>query len=316
MKSRSRATRLFLIAACGAAAAAFATPAHACGGRQPAPLAAFPGSGATEVSPQSSIFVGAPFGLPAGLEVEANGQLVPLPRGEPLGSGPSGSWLRLVGGLSPSTSYVVRAQDNGVVKELTHFTTAASYDKQPGVAPKLTGLRLWRVHYPLKAVAGGGCVFSEYEGYIDLAYQPGAVPGTPPNEVINVLSLSAKAGGSPQTFVFTGSERLHLAQVENPNGNGLQDVPDRAFPSPVFAAWKPELEPDRVYCATLTLYGRNDVAALPTASDTVCAPVMRLTAAGASAESSGGCAVGGGTPSGSFALVLLVGLAGACRRRR
>jgi hypothetical protein len=328
-------TQLVVLAAAGGLLA-HVLPARACGGRAPTPAAAFPGPGATEVSPQSSIFVSTPSGFPAALTVEANGQAVPLPAGQPLGSGPVGSWLRLPGPLSAGASYVVRVHEEGVANELTHFTTAAAYDKAPGTPAKLTGLRLWRVHYPGK-IAGGDCVFSEYEGYIDLAYEPGALPGTPPDEVINVLSLSPRTGGAQQTFVFTGSQRLHLAQTYNTTGNVLVDVPPGGLPSPVFAAWKPELAPDREYCATLTLYGRNDLAALPAISETVCAPVMNLPAAasgdaakvappimdagmdaGADAgapASSSSCAMGHGAPSRSPGLLLLALLVSVLRRR-
>jgi MYXO-CTERM domain-containing protein len=262
------------------AAACFLTSAprsvQACGARGGAPATAFPGLGATEVSPQSSIFVTFPWAVSNVLALEANGQPVPLPLGQPLGSGLDGSWLRLPGPLLPSTSYrVLLDQNNSGPKLLTQFTTAASYDKAPGIPAKVTGLRLWRVHYPDR-IAASDCVHAEYEGYIDLVYEPGSLPGTPPDEVINVLSLSPKGGGAQQTYVFSGSKRRHLNQVESYLGNELVDVPPGGFPSPVFAEWKPELAPDREYCATLTLHGRNDLAALPAASQTVCAPVMNL----------------------------------------
>jgi hypothetical protein len=303
--------------------------ARACAGRPPAPVTAFPANGATGVSPKSSIFVSVPSGLPAGLVVQANGQPISLPAGQPLGTGPSGAWLRLPGGLAPSTSYVVSVQENGVPRELTRFTTAPAHDEAPGTPARLGGLRLWRVHYPGK-VSGGDCVFSEYEGYIDLAYEPGSLPGTPADEVINVLTLSPRSGGAPQTLVFTGSQRLHLAQTHDLGGNGLGDVPPGGLPSPIFAAWKPELAGDREYCATLTLYGRNDLAAQPTASETLCAPVMNLEGAdaaklparvadggvdGGEPASSSACAIGRGAPSAPLALVLVGLLVSRLRRR-
>jgi hypothetical protein len=333
-----------ILLALAAAGAVLAAPiaAVACGARAAPPMTALPRSGATDVSPQSSIFVSVPSGLPAGHTIEADGQPVSLPAGQPLGSGPMGSWLRLPGALIPSTSYVVRVQDGGMTKELTRFTTAAAYDKAPGTPAKLTGLRLWRAHYT-GVIGGGDCVFSEYEGYIDLAYEPGALPGTPPDEVINVLTLAPKTGGASQTFTFTGSQRLHLAQTYGATGNELVDVPPGGVPSPVFAAWKPELAPDRVYCATLTLYGRNDLAALPAVSEQVCAPVTNLepdkiappapdagaqpgsdvaprpiTDGGAdagAAPSSGSCAMGRGAPFGSSGL-LVIGLLVSRSRRR
>lgn len=122
----------------------------------------------------------------------------------------------------------------------------------------LENLRLWRIHYPVDQIAAGGCVFGEYEGYIDLNYQDGSLPGTPAEEVISVLRLAPKTGGSSQTFVFAGTTHFEGApQLWDPATAAFADVPDGGLPSPVCALWKPVLEPDREYCATLTLYGRN-----------------------------------------------------------
>jgi hypothetical protein len=249
--------------------------------------------------------------------------------------------------LLPSTTYRLRNRAN----DLTVFTTAASYDKAPGLGPKLERLRLWRVRYPVKMVGAGGCVFAEYEGYVDLAYQAGVVPSTPPGEVLNVLVLYPKNGGSSQRTVFTGLEPVHLAQVQNEAGNALIDVPEGGRPSPVHAVWKPSLAPDLEYCATLYLYGRNDRARPPVESNTICAPVMNLVHPGAAEpppdagtdaaasriappaldagapptpdaaastdaaapESSGSCSFGRGSPSSTLVLLLV---AAALFRRR
>ena len=257
-------------------------PVNACSGRPAATPTAFPASGAANVSPYTSIIVAAGANDLAGLTLEAGGQIVPLPSILTLGSGVLGStgatFYRLAVGLSPSTSYVLSMLDNGATRELTRFTTAASYDKAPGQAPVLERLRLWRVRYPVEAIAAGGCVFDEYEGYIDVDYQDGSVPNTPASEIVTVLSLQPKTGSSIQRFVFAGLSHFDGAQIENPLGSALVDVPDGGFPSPAYALWKPTLEPDREYCVTMTLYGRNDNAMPAVISNSVCAPVTNLDA--------------------------------------
>src|SRR5204862_710166 len=133
------------------------------------------------------------------------------------------------------------------------FTTASGYDKAPGTPPRLERLRLWRVHYDVSQVGAGGCVFAEYEGYIDLDYQPAVLPGTPAAEIVHVLSLAPRHGGQEQRFVFYGG-KFEGAQVEAPGG-GVMDIPEGGRPQPSLSLWKPELTPDEEYCATLTVYG-------------------------------------------------------------
>src|SRR5688572_18513372 len=117
MPSRVRVTGL----AVGSAAisvvgfALTATPAEACSPLQAAPFAAFPPAGANEVPPPTSIkILGSPTAQ-AEFELEANGQLVPLPQRELLGHGGVGfavaSFWRLPGVLSPSTTYVLRVRE-------------------------------------------------------------------------------------------------------------------------------------------------------------------------------------------------------------
>ena len=230
----------------------------------------------------SIILITGSSSIPAAPTLEGGGQALPSPTIEALGSGLLGekgaSFWRLRATLSPSTSYLVRGLDNGTSRELTSFTTAAGYDKTPGQAPVLQRLRLWRVRYPMEQVGAGGCVFSEYEGYIDLDYQDGSVPGTPSAEIVTVVSLQPKTGGADQSFVFAGRSHFDGAQIESPLGSSLMDIPDGAFPSPVYALWKPTLEPDREYCATLTLYGRNDQAMPTVISNSVCAQVTNMDA--------------------------------------
>ena len=37
-------------------------------------------------------------------------------------------------------------------------------------------MRLWRVRYPVAQIGAGGCVFDQYQGYIDIDYQDGRCP--------------------------------------------------------------------------------------------------------------------------------------------
>ena len=300
------------------------TPARACGGRPPAATSALPSSAAVEVSPMSSIFlISGTASIPAGLTLQAAGQPVTMPAIAALGSGVMGAasatFWQISSYLQPSTAYVLSYSSNGVATDLTHFTTAASYDKNSGQAPVLENLRLWRVHYLVDQVAAGGCVFGEYEGYIDLDYQDGSLPGTPAEEVISVLRLAPKTGGSSQTFVFAGTTHFEGApQPWDPSTAALVDVPDGGLPSPIYALWKPVLEPDREYCATLTLYGRNDLAMPAVASNSVCAAVINASASPDSgAKTSSGCALGARNPSGFWTLTLpALAILSALRMRR
>ena len=262
--------------------ASWSRPAQACSGRASATPTAFPASGAADVSPYTSIIIAAGASLPSGLTLDAGGGSVTLPSLLTLGSGLLGSsnaiFYRLPLYLATSTSYTLSALDSGTSRELTHFTTAAGYDKAPGQAPVIDRLRLWRVHYPVEQVAAGGCVFDEYEGYIDVDYQDGSVPNTPANEIVTVLWLQPKTGSSSQKFVFAGLPHFNGAQIQNAMGSALVEVPDGGFPSPVHALWKPTLEPDREYCVYMTLYGRNDQAMPQVMSNNVCATVINLDA--------------------------------------
>ena len=272
----------------------------------------------------SSIFLVSGYGaIPAGLTLEAAGQAVTMPDIALLGSGVSGgsaTFWRISSYLQASTTYVLSTTNGGATSELTRFTTAASYDKNPGQAPVLDNLRLWRVRYPVSQIAAGGCVFAEYEGYIDLNYQDGSLPGTPAEEVITVLTLEPKTGGDRQTFVFAGLSHFEGAPLYDSATGAVIDVPDGGLPSPVYALWKPTLEPDREYCATLTLHGRNDQAMGNVMSNSVCTTVMNISAGGGGGSdnsTSSGCTVGGRNSSGPWALALAaVAIVVGLRRRR
>jgi hypothetical protein len=251
------------------------------------------------------------------LVLEENGVALPgTQRIDFIGSGflgyRSGSFWRLTPDLTPgrtaspllpSSTYVVKDVHSSPVETvLTQFTTAATYDKAPGQAPVLTALRLWRVHYPADQIGGGSCVFSEYVGYVDLDYQDGVVPGTPAEEVVGVIQLTSRTVGEFPPFVFAGS---HFEGVMD----GAGDVPHDGI-------WKPMLAPDAEYCATMTLYGRNDRAMPAVISNQICAEVHSVDTAGG-AGALGGCSFGGRHPLGCMAALLTAfGLALARRARR
>jgi len=315
--------------------------AFACSPGRPAPTAAFPASGALSVSPQSSIFIVAGNTAPAGLTLRANGAPIsPPPTISSLGFGLTpggpGTFYRLAGPLQPSTDYSLEVEGAaGEPVELTHFSTAATYDKTAGVPPTIGSLRLWRVHYPVSLVGAGGCVFSEYEGYFALDFTPGSVPGTPDAEVVSVLTLSSMQLGTTQSFVFQGITTLPGGFRPAVDGDGVV-LPEGGELSASAALWKPNLEPGRTFCASITSYGRNDLAAPLLQSPSVCATVLGIEAAGAGGAggmagtggtgaypigndvaSSGGCSVASGHPPGAGDL-LIAGLAATllARRRR
>jgi len=257
--------------------------ARACSPGMSAPTTAFPAAGATEVSPQTSIVLRTGSdGLPAGLALLANGSPVPLPVITRLGSGltPAGhaTFFQLRGPLMPSTNYALVSAGTGaggpMTAELTHFSTSATYDKTQGTVPVINSLRLWRGHYPDSEVAAGGCVFSAYEGYFAVDFTAGSVPGTPPDEVVSILTLSSKQTPLVQSLVFMGLDELPGGFMENPSGN--IPLPGGGSLSAPGALWKPVLETGGTTCATISTFGRNDLAALPLQSNTVCVPVTSV----------------------------------------
>jgi hypothetical protein len=306
-------------------------PAQACSAPLPEPTTAWPSTGAVDVPPESSILVRAPRDGVTGMSLEANGQPVPLAGTDELGAGRANKYYRVRAALAPNTIYTLRAPFGGGTTELTRFTTGAAGSKVGVSAPKLNALRFWHVHHTNHA-SSAACVFTADEGYLDLQYQPGALDGTPPAEVVNLLTLTPKGGGAAQTFVFTGLEPKRFSITWGSIGKGVVDPSLEAFPSSIFAEWKPQLDPNREYCATLTLVGRNAMATPLATSDPICAPVTRLATDGQKAvplpldpgagdgqnavplPSDGGCSLGVGRPGAPAALLVLVAL--VLRRRR
>jgi hypothetical protein len=244
--------------------------ASACSAPSPARTTAYPVSGASDVSTMTSIklILGAQRS-PATLSLTGANTTISLAGAQSLGSGfhngGHGSFWLFSQALSPSTEYVVTDSSTGSPVELTRFTTAAGYDKIQGPSATLGSLRLWRVRYPVSQIAAGGCIFAEYEGYIELNFPAVTLPNTPAEEVVQVVQLTPRTGGLTQSMVYSGNAtRLGTAL----DGNG--------WPAPHLVTWKPELAPDRDYCATITFYGRNDLALLPLQSSTICAPVTSL----------------------------------------
>ncbi len=315
MRSRRMAVWTGLAIAFGTLATA--RPSLACSGGAVAATTALPGGGAVDVSPMSSIFVvTGSASPPSGLSLTAGGQAVPLPTIELIGSGQfAGRWAsfwRLSDAqLLTSTNYVLSASDAATSSQLTTFTTAASYDKKPGQAPVLADLRLWRVRYPIDQIGAGGCVFAEYEGYIDIDYQDGTLPGTPAEETIGRITLEPRTGGLVQTFVFAGIPHFYGGAWTQ----GQSSNPDGTVRSPI-VPWNPTLEPDREYCVTISLYGRNDRASLPIVSNQICSNVMNVDAQAGGGSSSSGCQVGRGQTTSWSILLALLGLTWAFGRRR
>jgi hypothetical protein len=294
--------------------------AQACGSSILEAPFALPMTGAVGVAQRSSIFVMTPSAeLPQGLALTANGEPVPLPFIQSLGFGEFGVgvnasfWQLRTQLLLPSATYVLSVVEEGTSKELTRFSTADKYDKPVGHAPVLTGLRLWRIRYPVHQVRSGRCVSSEYEGYIDLDYRDGSVPGTPAEELIGVVNLHPRLGGPSQFFAFGGGTHFEGAPLWNSATQALVDVPEGGLPSPTHAVWKPALEPDREYCVSMTLYGRNQ-SGVPLKGDAVCAKVVSVDAR--STGHSSGCQVSGERTDGVTMVMALLGVTLVLRRAK
>lgn len=249
---------------------------------------ALPFTGARGIAPQSSlVLITSSTSPPTDFSLEANGAPVSLLAAAQLGHGIYGGGVAknaraifwsVNAGLQPSTNYVLRQSDGTLTTEVTRFSTGTSADAQPGRAPVLQELRLWRVRYPTDDLASS-CVGGEYEGYVDINYQDGSIPGTPLPQTVSIITLTPRAGGTSQSFVFSG--------VSHFVGTGAAVKPDER-PDPTLAVWKPLLDPDTDYCATMTVFGRNDLATGPVTSNRICAGVKSMDAPGAV-----GCNVGG-----------------------
>jgi hypothetical protein len=157
--------------------------------------------------------------------------------------------------------------DGGLARrELTRFTTASGYDKVQGTAPKLLSVELWRVRYPVSEIGSGNCVFDEYHGFIRLAYEPAVIPNTSPDGTIYSVTLVPKNGSLTQTFSFPGSA---LFTGQSPE-----------LDLHAFGPWRPELDPSREYCASISAFGDGDLARLPVRSERLCAPVKEVSSIG------------------------------------
>jgi hypothetical protein len=274
---------------------------------------AFPRAGASNVSTATSIVVYSAT-MPNDVTLVAGAKTFAVSRLEPLGSGIVGSegpaqfWsVPLVDFLEPSAVHTLTASDATGAIELTHFTTAPGYDKVQGTPAKLRSLELWRERYPLSEINSGNCVFAEYHGFIRFEYDPASIPNTPPESTINFITLAPKTGGSSQVFYFSGDSGY---QGQSPVGDPH-----------AFGPWRPELDPTREYCATVTSFGDGDLARLPMVSEQVCAMVAGESNAGESKEQAAkGCAcrLGSGGEKRSdfaFSVTILVSMLGALRRK-
>lgn len=318
--------------AAGAALAALSLRAGVAGACSPPvpPLAqpVAPPAGKTDVSPASSIMVVQSY-PPHELTLAANGVAVDLPAPEQRGPFfPTGGFLyayQLPQLLEPDTDYVLSGPDPSVfppdpeqIVELLHFRTASSYDEQPGTAPVITLFKLWRVRYPLDLIGAGSCVFSEYQGYLQLRFDPASVPDTAPSDILYQLVIQPSTGGSTSVIEF---------RADHPYV-GYDHSKDSLPLSPT-GEWPLELDPTREYCVTLEAQGDGDIARPALASQQVCAKIVQLSAPGAppppTPSSSGGggsgfwsCSASGDRRSGSglpWLALLGVGV-GLCRRER
>jgi hypothetical protein len=289
-----------------------AVPARACSGSYSTDRAALPRTGATDVSTNTSIVVLSRT-EPFDLQLRANGESVPINGWTPLGSGrdeqlgPTSYW-RLRAPLQPASTYALSsaaASTDGGDSEITQFSTGPGYDKTPGTAPTLRALRLWRVRYPVSAIGGGACVFSEYHGFITVDYDPAVIPNTEATSVVHTFRLVPKTGGLEQTFVYTGSDAF----------SGY--APSGDYYPPSFSSWQPELDPSREYCLTIEAFGDADLARQTPTSNQVCARVTELAAKGASQDGAGGgCSASPGIQQRHLPAVLIALLLTAIVRRR
>jgi hypothetical protein len=252
-----------------------AQTARACSpGTAPAPTA-IPRIGTTGVSTATSIVVVSP-NEPFGVSVTANGQAVPVTGWAGLGAGadktggPTSFWQLRLGDsmLAASADYVVTLPSGSGAPTLTTFSTAPGYDKQPGTAPNIRDLHLWRVRYPVDQIASGNCVFAEYEGFLTVDYDPATIPNTAAGSIIYSFQLTPETGGTVQTFVYTGDAPYA----------GLAPAADAPYP---FAAWQPDLDPTRRYCLGISAIGDGNLARAGMPSDRVCADVVQVSAPGA-----------------------------------
>ena len=157
---------------------------------------------------------------------------------------------------------------NGGTAELTRFTTAAGYDKTQGTAPVLRSVHLWAGPLPGGGHRLGRLRFAEYHGFITVDYDPAVVPNTPPARLVQTIHLAPKNGGSEQAFMYVGETPF----------KGLEPTGD--YPTPI-GLWHPELDATRQICLSVSAFGDGDIARLPVTSETVCADVVQLSAAGA-----------------------------------
>jgi hypothetical protein len=223
-------------------------------------------------------------GVPADLTLTAGDAGVPLGPLTPLGFGPGDAFGRTFnfwqvkgnGGFLPASSdLVLSASDgNGGRVTLTTIRTAAGYDKQAGTPATLKSLTLTRVRYPISEIGSGDCVFSEYIGYISFESDPASIPGTPPDSVVNTITLRPRYGGAAdQSLTFTGA---------NYTGE-----PAGALLPPGSSEWLPYLDPTLEYCAGIRSFGVGDIARLPVDSNVICVRVNEVSTPGARVDDAG-----------------------------
>jgi hypothetical protein len=297
--------------------------ARACGPVATLQPVGLPRAGATGVTTATS-FIVLSRSEPVGLTLRAGTQTVALSAPVKIGLGVeetlgAASFYQVKpatadGMLVGSAEQVLTATYQDATVEVTRFTTASSYDKTEGVAPVLRAVRFWRVRYPVGDIASGNCVAAEYHGFLTVDYTAATVPKTPASSVIHTLHVAPMNGGSEQTFVYVGATPFKGHE------------PTEAYPTPTWL-WHPELDPTRPYCMTISAFGDGDMARTSLQSQTVCAEVVQLSAAGAPPPPDGGtapmgsgggsgCAVAGAASSAVLAWLVVVAFALGLRVRR
>ncbi len=242
-------------------------PAEACSGGGSTLVEVTPPAGTTKVSTATSVVVLGP--AVDGVTLSANGKTVPLQSPVTLGpssAGPARSFAP-VSMLDPLTTYTVSIP-SGQQAITSTFTTGSGYDKAPGTAPVLDSVRFWRVRYPVDEIGAGGCVFSEYVGFVEIHWQGAVIPNTTPAGTLHRFSLAPKHGGDSQNFVVLGA------------GPQLGSEPTGDHPFPI-QEWNPTFDPTQEYCVTVYAQGDGDRARPASVSQTVCGCVEQRSVAGA-----------------------------------
>jgi hypothetical protein len=269
-------------------------PAGACSQGGGGNAVAYPPAGTTQVSTNTTIHLASIFD--DGLSVLVDGTPLTGVTDVVVGNGlhdadPNGEpFRRLVlpmSSLPPGAHVEVRVRDNSnpdVIVTATSFDTATTSSTLPGTAATMGALRLWRVQYPKSEINSGNCVFTEFWSFVEIDWTPAAIPGTAPEGLVHVFTLTPKAGGAEQAFVLGGT------------ATAIGHAPEQPHPFPLAPGWHPAIDPGVEYCVTARAYGDGDLGRPPLVSNSACATATEVVVPGAGtggAAGSGGMATAG-----------------------